>query len=70
MSGMSVGCVCTLQTFLKGRYMPFFPFLLPAGRKADVMAAAEAAILELKASRNGGHKWQSNKMEGAWGLTS
>lgn len=30
--------------------MPFSPFLLPAGRNADVMAGAEAAILELKAN--------------------
>lgn len=47
---MPVGCVCNLPVFLRGRYMPFLPFLLPAGRKADVMAGAEAAALELKAS--------------------
>lgn len=50
MNGMSVECVCNLQVFLKGRYTPFFPFLLPAGRNAGVTAGAYTAILELKAN--------------------
>lgn len=49
------------RVFLKGRDLLFFPFLLPAGRNADVMAGASAAVLkqgqpaEQRAGRGLGH---------------